>query len=65
MECNLAANRRDCPCTYEPCSRKGRCCECVAYHRENRELPGCFFSKAGERAYDRSIAGFIRDQGKR
>ena len=56
-QANLAA----CTCTYEPCGRKGICCECVAYHRRSGELPGCYFSEAAERTYDRSIAAFIRD----
>jgi hypothetical protein len=34
----------------------------VAYHRAAGELPGCFFTAAGERTYDRSIAAFIRDR---
>ncbi len=55
-------NLDHCTCTYEPCSRKGHCCECVAFHRKNGELPGCFFSKAAERTYDRSIKAFIRDR---
>ena len=30
--------------------------ECVAYHRAKGQVPGCFFSKAGEASYDRSVA---------
>ncbi len=41
-------------------AEKGKCRECVEYHRVNGELPGCFFSAAAERTYDRSIANFIR-----
>jgi hypothetical protein len=52
-------NMTGCTCTYEPCSRKGRCCSCVAYHRDNGELPGCFFPTDVERTYDRSIARFL------
>jgi hypothetical protein len=59
MECNLKANRQSCPCTYEPCSRKGKCCECISYHRENDELPACYFTPEVERSYDRSVARFI------
>jgi len=59
MECNLKANRQDCNCTYEPCSRKGKCCECIAYHRASDELPACYFTPEVERTYDRSIARFI------
>jgi len=37
-------SRTTCTCTY-PCSRHGKCCECVAYHRRSGEVPGCFFQK--------------------
>lgn len=53
-----------CACTYEPCPRKGKCCECVAYHRSCSELPGCYFSKENEKTYDRSIDFFIRTHAK-
>jgi hypothetical protein len=59
MECNLKANRQGCNCTYEPCSRKGKCCECIAYHRASDELPACYFTPEVERTYDRSVARFI------
>ena len=59
MECAREKNMSICTCTYEPCSRKGKCCECVYYHRKNGEIPACFFSKDAERTYDRSIAHFI------
>ena len=67
MECQLEINRAKCNCTYEPCSRKGRCCECVAYHLESEELPACVFPPEIERTYDRSFARFVRffnDKGK-
>lgn len=60
MECkNLERNLTVCNCTYEPCSRKGTCCDCLIYHRRNGELPACFFPKEVERTYDRSIARFV------
>lgn len=59
MECELKKNLEKCTCSYEPCSRKGKCCECVAYHRNHRELPGCFFPAAAERSYDRSYQKFV------
>ncbi|MBW3011284.1 hypothetical protein KY326_03630 [Candidatus Woesearchaeota archaeon] len=62
MECTIAKNKNICTCSYPGCPRKGRCCECISYHKKNGELPGCLFSKPGERSYDRSIANFIRDQ---
>ena len=61
MECNKAVNLQRCNCTYEPCSRKGICCECIAYHRSANQLPACFFSAAAERTYDRSFRKFIQE----
>ncbi|MEO0081324.1 MAG: DUF6485 family protein [candidate division WOR-3 bacterium] len=59
MECNIRNNTRYCTCTYEPCARKGRCCECLAYHRDKGELPGCYFPAEVEKTYDRSLARFL------
>ena len=50
-----------CPCTYS-CSRRGKCCECVAYHNRAGEFPACFFSKAGEKTYDRSLSQLLKDR---
>ncbi len=61
-ECKIEENLKNCNCTYEPCSRKGKCCECIEYHRTHGEIPGCLFPKEAERTYDRSIAKFIRVQ---
>ncbi|HNV46087.1 MAG TPA: DUF6485 family protein [Spirochaetota bacterium] len=58
MEKNLAM----CNCSYEPCSRKGKCCECIQYHRRSSELPACFFPDSVERTYDRSVRRFIQCQ---
>lgn len=60
MECNLKANKSRCPCTYEPCSRKGKCCECIEYHLKYNELPGCVFPPELERTFDRSISRFVQ-----
>lgn len=58
-------NTRPCPCTY-PCPRHGKCCECVAYHRDKEGgVPGCFFSAKGEATYDRSIDALYRDYKSR
>lgn len=54
-------NKISCSCTYTSCSRRGRCCECIAYHRRLGEAPGCLFSKAAERTYDRSISMLYKD----
>lgn len=66
-ECTREENKRQCNCTYEPCSRKGMCCECLRYHRQLGELPACFFPEDVERTYDRSIEKFIEiyQKGKR
>lgn len=48
----------DCPCSY-PCPRRGRCCECVEYHRGLGQLPACYFSPEDEKTYDRSIARYL------
>ncbi len=58
--CTSESNLSRCNCSYEPCSRKGRCCECLAYHWGQDELPACFFPDAVERTYDRSLARFRR-----
>ena len=57
-------NKQACTCTY-PCSRHGKCCECIAYHRRMGEVPGCLFSKQGEATYDRSVEALRRDMQKR
>lgn len=59
MECNKQENLSHCNCTYEPCSRKGVCCECVAYHRKAGELPACYFDSQAEKTYNRSIEYFL------
>ena len=54
-------NKRNCPCTYD-CPRHGKCCACVAHHRDHNEgVPGCFFSKEAEATYDRSIKEFHKE----
>lgn len=61
MECKIEENKVNCACTYEGCPRKGKCCECIAYHKGRGELPGCLFSKEAELTYDRSVQKFIED----
>ena len=59
MECQIDVNKAKCPCTYESCSRKGKCCECIAYHLKYDELPGCVFPTEVEKTYDRSFTRFV------
>ena len=61
LECRLQKNKAQCNCTYDPCPRKGKCCECIPYHWQVKELPACFFSPEVERSYDRSIRRFIAE----
>lgn len=58
-ECSEEQNRQICNCTYEPCPRKGVCCECIQYHWKMGELPACLFPDEVEKTYDRSLEKFI------
>lgn len=61
MECKKEYNlNQRCTCSYPTCSRKGVCCDCIAYHRTHGELPACYFPPEAERTYDRSIEYFIQ-----
>jgi len=59
-ECNPSKNMSWCNCSYDGCSRKGKCCECLHYHLSNSQLPACAFPDAVEKTYDRSIARFVK-----
>jgi len=58
-ECTMEQTKAECNCTYEPCARKGICCECLRYHWQSGELPACLFPGDVEKAYDRSVERFI------
>jgi hypothetical protein len=60
MECKQDQNLSSCNCTYDPCPRKGVCCDCISYHLKARQLPACVFPSDAERTYDRSFAHFAR-----
>jgi len=65
MNCeHYLENLSRCNCTYDPCERKGHCCQCILYHRKLNQIPACFFSAEVERTYDRSISTFVRFRGK-
>ena len=57
---NFKKNSAMCNCTYSGCPRYGICCECLAYHRRAGELPACYFNKAAERTYDRSVENYLK-----
>ncbi len=60
MECKKEKHLKSCNCTYEPCNRKGVCCDCLEYHLNMRQLPACCFPADAERTYDRSFELFAR-----
>ena len=64
MECNQDKNIEQCNCTYDPCPRKGICCECIRYHVRMRQLPACVFPNDAELTYDRSYNHFARLVGE-
>ena len=67
MECRADGNKSFCNCTYEPCGRKGVCCECIQYHWRMGQLPACLFPDDVEATGDRSVERFIetyRERGR-
>lgn len=60
MNCKKDANQTRCTCSYDACSRKGVCCDCLTYHLAKRQLPGCCFNEKAERTYDRSFEHFAK-----
>ncbi|HQC15169.1 MAG: DUF6485 family protein [Mesotoga sp.] len=65
MKCEVDRNLENCNCTYPGCPRKGKCCECIAYHRRNGELPACYFTEEQEKTWDRSVEYFVKVNSKR
>jgi len=61
MECNNKdKNLQFCSCTYSSCPRQGVCCDCIQYHLQSKQLPGCCFPTEAEKTYDRSFAAFAK-----
>ena len=58
MECKKSVNSRFCTCSYPGCDKHGVCCDCLRYHLQMRQLPGCCFPPQVERTYDRSFERF-------
>lgn len=58
MDCKKETNLKRCNCSYDPCARKGVCCDCLSYHLKKRQLPACAFPSDVERTYDRSFERF-------
>jgi hypothetical protein len=64
-KCNIDRNMKRCNCSYEPCSRKGKCCDCLSYHWNMGQLPACMFPDDVERTWDRSVERFISTYSER
>jgi len=63
MACdNIAANNKNCNCSYPGCPRHGKCCECLHHHLSSKQLPACCFPDDVEKKYDRSFSAFIACQ---
>lgn len=60
MECQKESNMEFCNCSYPGCAKKGICCQCLHYHRQDGKMPACFFPDDIEKGYDRSIANFVK-----
>ena len=60
MECKKDGNLEFCTCSYPGCSHKGVCCECLSYHLQMQQLPGCCFPSEAEKSYDRSFKAFAK-----
>ena len=64
-KCDEAKNKKNCNCTYEPCSRKGVCCECLQYHWRKGQFPACLFPDDVETTFDRSVDRWLKTYEER
>ncbi|MCD8140228.1 MAG: DUF6485 family protein [Planctomycetaceae bacterium] len=44
--CPNAGKNQGCTCPHTSCARHGACCQCIAYHLPQKQLPQCYV-KAG------------------
>lgn len=64
-ECTYQRTMKWCNCTYEPCDKKGKCCECLRSHLKAGEFPACVFPNDVEKTFDRSIERFMKTYQQR
>lgn len=38
----VCSNVHECSCPFTDCKNHGRCCDCIANHREMGNLPNCY-----------------------
>ena len=69
MSDNHRVTNPDCPANNghtEHCQKRlkygdgGVCCECLQYHLNSRQLPGCCFPDDVEKDFDRSFKAFAK-----
>ena len=60
MECKRRLNFKHCTCSYANCENKGICCDCIQYHLQSKQLPGCCFPPEAEKSFDRSFEAFAK-----
>lgn len=59
MECKKPDNALSCACTHTSCPTRGLCCDCLAKHLANKQLPGCCFPPEAEKT-GRGFAHFAK-----
>lgn len=64
MECTSTRSKAHCSCSFTSCEKHGNCCQCVVHHRNQGEVPGCFFTPAAERRGERSLSCLLLDRGQ-
>ncbi len=62
MECTSTRSKAHCNCSFTQCEKHGNCCQCVVFHRDRGEMPGCFFTPAAERRGDRTLRALLNDR---
>ncbi len=62
-DCKRETNAENCTCTFTNCELRGMCCECIAKHLKDKQLPGCCFPAEAEKTGDRSFENFAKAWG--
>jgi len=61
MDCKKEMDKLECTCSSVSCTRRGVCCECLAYHRSNGEIPSCFFSVDANKTLEKNIESLMKN----
>lgn len=61
---NRQEHKKNCPAFYTPIMNEfyvGKCCECIKLHKENKQIPPCYFTEEQiQESKDFSIERFIK-----